>query len=141
MNQSRGDEIQIRPARPDDLPAVIELLRPYIEAGRLLPRAEDEAPELLENGFVAETAGRIVGFAALDVYCQKLAEIRSLAVASEFQGSGIGRRLVEACVERARQLRVREVMAITSADGFFKSCGFDFALPGERKALFIQTNG
>jgi hypothetical protein len=34
---------------------------------------------------------------------------------------------------------VLEVMAITSSDGFFISCGFDFTLPGEKKALFYQT--
>jgi len=139
MSQPAANEILVRPATQADLPGVIGLLKPFIEAGRLLPRAEDEAAELLQNGFVAESAGRIIGFAALDVYSRKLAEIRSLAVASEFQGSGIGRKLVEACVRRARELNVREVMAITSADRFFRSCGFDFALPGERKALFIQT--
>jgi amino-acid N-acetyltransferase len=30
-------------------------------------------------------------------------------------------------------------MAITSTDEFFRACGFDFTLPGEKKALFIQT--
>jgi len=31
------------------------------------------------------------------------------------------------------------VMAITSSDSFFQSCGFDYTLPGEKRALFIQT--
>jgi hypothetical protein len=30
-------------------------------------------------------------------------------------------------------------MAITSSDEFFRSCGFDFTLPGEKKALFMLT--
>jgi amino-acid N-acetyltransferase len=30
-------------------------------------------------------------------------------------------------------------MVVTSSDDFFVSCGFDFTLPGEKKALFIQT--
>ena len=42
-------------------------------------------------------------------------------------------------VELAREKNILEVMAITSSDGFFKSCGFDFTLPGEKKALFFQT--
>ena len=46
---------------------------------------------------------------------------------------------MENCVELARSRNVLEVMAITSADGFFQSCGFDFTLPGEKKALFMQT--
>ena len=27
----------------------------------------------------------------------------------------------------------------TSAESFFLACGFDFTLPGEKKALFMQT--
>ena len=81
----------------------------------------------------------LVGFAALEIYSKKLGEIRSLAVLPELQGQGIGGRLVSACVERARERNVLEVMAITSSEGFFRACGFDFTLPGERKALFIQT--
>ena len=54
-------------------------------------------------------------------------------------GRGIGRGLVSRCVQLAVSRNVLEVMAITSSDGFFKACGFDFTLPGEKKALFIQT--
>jgi amino-acid N-acetyltransferase len=52
---------------------------------------------------------------------------------------GIGKALVEACEQLARDKKIFEVMAVTSADTFFMSCGFDFTLPGEKKALFIQT--
>ncbi|MCA9082790.1 MAG: GNAT family N-acetyltransferase, partial [Planctomycetaceae bacterium] len=75
----------------------------------------------------------------LEIYSSKLAEVRSLAVLPEMQGRGYGKRLVQECVELARSRNILEVMAITSADGFFQSCGFDFTLPGEKKALFIQT--
>ena len=95
--------------------------------------------ELVDHGFVAELADRIVGFTALEIYSGKLAEIRSLAVSDECRGLGLGRRLVQACVALAHDKNVLEVMAITSAEDFFKQCGFDFTLPGEKKALFIQT--
>jgi amino-acid N-acetyltransferase len=61
-----------------------------------------------------------------------------LAVHPEFQGSGVGRVLVNRCVERARDLNVMEVMAISSSEEFLQSCGFDFALPDQKKALFLQ---
>ena len=114
-------------------------LRPYVAAGRLLERTMEELDLLVDDGFVADDAGRIVGFAALEVYSKKLAELRSLAVADGYRGQGLGKRLVAACVERAREKNVLEVMAITSSDEFFQSCGFDFTLPGEKKALFLQT--
>jgi N-acetylglutamate synthase-like GNAT family acetyltransferase len=95
---------------------------------------------LLPNFFVAVSdGGEIIGCAALEIYSPKLAEIRSLAVAANAQGLGIGRRLVNACVERARLRNILEVMAVTSSDGFFQSCGFDYTLPGEKRALFLQT--
>ena len=55
------------------------------------------------------------------------------------QGLGIGRMLVAECVQLAKSKNVLEVMAVTSSEEFFVSCGFDFTLPGEKKALFIQT--
>jgi amino-acid N-acetyltransferase len=132
-------EIHVREATRDDIPALEELIAYFVEANRLLPRTQDELNDLIPFGFVACRKDQLVGFAALEVYSSKLAEIRSLAVMPEMQSQGLGHRLVEKCVELARSRNVLEVMAITSADGFFQSCGFDFTLPGEKKALFIQT--
>lgn len=129
----------IRAAVDADIPRLIVFIRPFVEAGKLLPRTYEELNELLAHFFIAELEGRIVGCAALEIYSWKLAEIRSLAVAPDTQGMGVGKKLVEACLERARQKRVLEVMAITSSDGFFLSCGFDYTLPGEKRALFYQT--
>jgi len=133
------DSIIIREARPSDRESLYECISPFIEEGKLLPRTADELDTLLANCFVAEFNGRIVGCAALEVYSKKLAEVRSLAVLPEVQRMGIGKQLVLACINRARERNILEVMAITSAEHFFKSCGFDFTLPGEKKALFLQT--
>ena len=130
---------KIRDAILNDLPAIQELLDPYVQQRKLLPRTTSELGELLKHGFVAESEGRIVGFAALNIYSKKLAEIQCLAVVGDSQRQGIGKRLVEACVQRACDQGVLEVMAITSSETFLMACGFNFALPGERKALFFQT--
>jgi amino-acid N-acetyltransferase len=129
----------IRPATLDDVTPLATFLAPFIAQERLLPRTRDELEDLAADGFVAISAGRIVGFAALEIYSTKLGEIRSLAVDPAHQGQGIGRALVEACLQRARDRKVFEVMAITSSEEFFQRCGFDFTLPGEKKALFLQT--
>lgn len=144
MGQVFGDncEIQepyVREAHRDDLPQLEDLIDRFVKANRLLPRTYDELQDLIPFGFVAVADDQLVGFAALEIYSSKLAEIRSLAVLPEFQGRGLGRQLVQHCVELARIRNILEVMAVTSADSFFQSCGFDFTLPGEKKALFIQT--
>jgi N-acetylglutamate synthase-like GNAT family acetyltransferase len=131
--------VTVRATAKHDIKALGQFILPFVQQGRLLPRTHRELEDLAQHGFVALIDGKIVGFAALEIYSVKLAEVRSLAVANEFQGRGIGKALVQACIERARQHRVFEVMAITSSEEFFHRCGFDFTLPGEKKALFLQT--
>ena len=131
--------IIVRPAHGPDIRPLADLIAPFVERRKLLPRAIDELALLLPNYFVAEAEGKLIGCAALEVYSSKLAELRSLVVVPEYQGHGVGKLLVEACVNRAREERILEVMAITSSEEFFQSCGFDFTLPGEKKALFLQT--
>lgn len=139
MTTQAATNIIIRKAQHDDLNAVGQFITPFIDQGKLLPRTHDELEDLMETLFIALLDGQIVGCAALEIYSRKLAEIRSLAVSPAVQGLGIGRMLVQACLDLARQRNILEVMAITSSDAFFKACGFDFTLPGEKKALFYQT--
>lgn len=133
--------IVIRQALPNDAPAIHALLRPYVMQRLLLARSEAEIIELTRHGFVAQTEvsePTLVGFSAIEIYSPKLAELQCLAVLQQYQGSGVGRALVNACVQRARELNVMEVMAISSSEQFLKTCGFDYALPDQKKALFCQ---
>lgn len=129
----------IRKATADDITAINALIERYVTDGILLPRTFRELEDLLESYFVAMIDGQLAGCAALDIYNRKLAEIRSLAVAPEAQGYGVGKLLVQACVDLAHERGILEVMAISSKEDFFRSCGFDFTLPNLRKAFFIQT--
>ncbi|MFW5748515.1 MAG: GNAT family N-acetyltransferase [Chloroflexota bacterium] len=131
--------ITIRNATSADIDTVAAFIAPFVESRKLLPRTIDELEVLINTLFIAEYEGRIVGCAALEVYSSKLAELRSLAVSQDVQGMGVGKKLVQACIDLARAQNVLEVMAITSSEDFFKACGFDFTLPGEKKALFFQT--
>lgn len=131
--------IVVRPAESEDADDVLEFIEIFVEAKRVLPRTLDEMTLLMPTAYVAVVDEEIVGFAALEIYSRKLAEVRSLCVRPDLQGRGIGKQLTNACVELARQRNVFEVMVITSSDNFFRHCGFDFTLPGEKKALFLQT--
>ena len=131
--------LSVRPTIADDCARLETFIAPFVEQGRILPRTTEELQGLMQHGYLAEVDGEIVGFAALEVYSAKMGEIRSLSVAEPFRGKGVGRALVEACLGRARERNVFEVMVITSEDGFFQRCGFDYTLPGEKRALFYQT--
>ncbi|MCU0512088.1 MAG: GNAT family N-acetyltransferase [Anaerolineae bacterium] len=131
--------IIIRKAQPHEIPALSDFIMTFVEHGTLLPRTLDELAELLENLFVAELDGEIVGCAALEIYSRKLAEIRSLAVSEKVRGRGVGKKLVKACIDLAMEKNVFEVMAISASDEFFRACGFDYTLPRLRRAFFLQT--
>lgn len=134
------DEIKYRSALPADFDAIQDFLNPFVEAEYLLARTEEELRKLIENGFVAESSDKVVGFSAVEVYSKKLAEIQCLAVNPEFRRRGIGKRLVQSCVDRAAEHGVSELMAISASDEMFKACGFDYSLPNQKRALFVQLN-
>jgi amino-acid N-acetyltransferase len=129
----------IRKATQADVQALSDFITQFVATGELLPRTLDELEELLPNFFIADIDGEIMGCATLEIYSRKLAEIRSLAVSPKAQGKGVGKALVEACVELAKQENIFEIMAISASEEFFKKCGFDFTLPNLRKAFFLQT--
>ena len=133
------DGLSIRQALPSDAAAIHALMRPFVAQRLLLDRTEAEVIELTRHGFIAITEkGKCVGFSAVEIYSAKLAELQCLAVHPDYQRDGVGRRLVHCCVQRARDLNVMEVLAISSSEEFLRSCGFDYSLPDQKKALFCR---
>jgi amino-acid N-acetyltransferase len=130
--------IEIQPALTAEADGIYDFLQPFVDDGHLLQRSIDEIIHLTRHAFVARDGDRIVGFAAVEVYSRKLAEIQCLSVSPDHQRMGIGRRLVERCIERAAEQNVLELMAITASDDFLRSCGFDYSLPSQKRALFVQ---
>jgi len=136
---------KIRRAHFDDLASIQALLKPFVEQKKLLRRMQSELILLMANGYVAEVvdaagSNRLVGFAAVEIYSRKLGEIQSLAVADGYQGNGIGTALVKACVDRAREKGILEVMAISASEEFLRKLGFDYSLPDQKRALFCQLH-
>ena len=135
-----GDAVSVRAARSGDLAAAAELMVPLIARGELLPRSRRQLTRLLRHAFVAEVDRRVAGFAALEVYSQKIAEIQCLSYEESAGREEIAGRLVARCVGRARRQRVLEVMAVVPAslEATLKARGFDFSLPRHKRALFIR---
>ena len=132
---------QIRSSLPRDQGLILDLIEPFVQQQLLIPRSAQEVSDLLEHGFVAMDGGELVGFAAIEIYSRKLAEIQCLAVSSQAHGMGIGTQLIAACLAKAKEHQVLEVMAISSSGDFLEKCGFDYSLPGHKRALFYNTGG
>jgi amino-acid N-acetyltransferase len=114
----------IRKARLTDVKTIYNLINTYALKGLLLPRALSELYESIRDFYVWEEDGRILGVCALHVSWEDLAEVRSLAVDEAALGRGIGRALVDRCLEDARELAVSRVFALTYQVEFFSRLGF-----------------
>ncbi len=130
--------VEFRRGTGRDVQAVNDFLKPFVNQKKLLRRTSSELESLVPSGYVALSEGRVVGFAAVEIYSRKLAEIQCLAVEPKFQGQGLGSELVRRCVELADQRGVMEVLAISSSDSFLQKLGFNYSLPDQKRALFCQ---
>ncbi len=116
--------MNIRNAKTNDAEAISSLISSYAELDRMLFCSVSDVYEKLQMFQVAEEEGTIVGCCALQVVWSDLAEIKSLAVAKDCFGKGVGRALVEGAVEKARRLGVRRVFTLTLEPAFFEKVSF-----------------
>ena len=119
--------VAVRAAVLADVPRLEALMAPYVATGDLLPRSNYDLCRHIREYVVAEAPppdGGIVGCGSLKVYSVALAEVAGLAVRADWQGSGIGRALLEALVAEARTYGLAEVLALTRKPTFFQKLGF-----------------
>jgi amino-acid N-acetyltransferase len=117
MSDSDGMAPAVRAARRADLSAVLALLA---DAG--LPVAGVE--EWIDSFVVAEDGGRIVGTAGVEVHGDD-GLLRSVAVARDYRGRGLGNALTEAALARAARDGLSAVYLLTeTAESFFPRHGF-----------------
>jgi len=117
--------MEIRSATVRDAEVICELVGSHAQHDRMLFRPIGEIYEALQSFVVAEVDGCVVGCCALKIVWSDLAEIQSLAVCEGHARRGIGRSLVQACVDRARRLGVLRVFTLTLEPEFFRKLGFE----------------
>lgn len=116
--------VTIRRARTSDVREIRALVTPLAERRVLVSKDTVAYFEALQEFRVAEVDGRVVGCGALHVMWEDLAEIRTLAVADDVLGRGVGGRLLEALTEEAVELGVRRLFCLTFEVDFFTRHGF-----------------
>lgn len=114
-----------RPARLGDVPAIHALIATFAERELMLARSHAELYETIRDFVVAvDDDDAVLGCAALHIANRRIAELKSLAVASLAQGQGIGRALVEACHGEALELGLERVFCLTYQTEFFAALGY-----------------
>jgi 3-keto-5-aminohexanoate cleavage enzyme len=113
---STPDTVFLRKMREEDGPAVLALLGQYNMAP-LKPSADVPDPErsgiAVENTFVAEKGGFLVGVSSYFLHSEELAETASLAVDASCRGMNVGYLLQKARLEEMRARGVKRVRTET----------------------------
>ncbi|MFM1905869.1 MAG: hypothetical protein RIT32_665 [Actinomycetota bacterium] len=117
-------EITIRPAKTSDVNFILSLIGEYSPERRMLRKEVITIYEDIQEFVVAEVAGEPVGYGALHVLWEDLAEVRSVAVKPNKKRSGVGRAVVIHLLNKAKQLGIRRVFCLTFEVDFFRSFGF-----------------
>jgi N-acetylglutamate synthase-like GNAT family acetyltransferase len=116
--------MRARKAKTSDAPEIFRLIAQFAAQGFLLPRNEEEIRRNISHFLVLEEKGRLLSCVGLESYGAELAEVRSLAVAEDLQGRGLGAQLIEYALEEARRREIARVFAVTHAPKFFLRQGF-----------------
>jgi len=111
-------------ARVSDVLQMHKLINSFADKGEMLARSLSEIYENIRDYFVVKQGKLVIACAALHVNWLDLAEIKSVAVAEDSQGQGIGDQLVEACLREAKELGIPTVFCLTYKPAFFEKLGF-----------------
>ena len=121
-------------------------MNPFVEHGILLPRSSEDLETEAHSFTVYEIDGGIRACASLLAYDENVGEIAGIAVDEGYAHMGIGPKLMELLIARARSNGFTAVFVLTTqtADWFerfgFKSCEID-RLPVKRKEKWSKKRG
>lgn len=116
--------LKIVKAKVKDAKNIHSLVNNFARKDKMLPRSLNEIYENIRDFYICSDNGTTVATSALHILGEDIAEIKSIAVSSSYQGRGIGRRLVERCLKEARLLGVKKVFALTYDPAFLIQSGF-----------------
>jgi len=137
---------KFRAMRREDISAVLSLIRPFVSKGILLPRTEQQMESEYNDFIVYELDGAIRACAALHIYDRSQAEIAAVAVDETCAHIGIGPKMIEYLVEKAKTISIESVFILTTqtADWFEKQ-GFVSdkieTLPEKRREIWNPKRG
>jgi amino-acid N-acetyltransferase len=130
--------LHARKAQLHDARAIHHLIDNFTHDNTLLSRSYAEICENIHTFTIVESsAGHFIGCAALHVYGQHLAEIRSIVVNPKIQKTGAGSLLVRALLDQAKVRGIRCVCLFTRIPTFFQHFSFRVV---ERQTLPDKVN-
>jgi amino-acid N-acetyltransferase len=114
----------LRNACVNDVDELSKLINYFAKKDLMLPKSLSELYENIRDYYVYVENGIIIGCAALHVYWNDFAEIKSIAVEENHQKKGIGKKLILKCLEEGKQLGISRLFVLTYIPEFFEHIGF-----------------
>ena len=115
----------VRPARTSDVPFIQALVEPLVNQRILLGKDLVVLYEAVQEFRIAvDEHGTPIGCGALHVMWEDLAEVRTLAVAPEWLGQGVGHAILDRIEVDARELGLSRLFCLTFEVEFFVRHGF-----------------
>jgi amino-acid N-acetyltransferase len=93
----------------------------------VIPRTMQQIWKERKTYFVAVNHDKIIGTCGFSILPGRLPEIRSLVITKEFQGNGIGRNLVEVCLQKMKDMGFHSALVLTTTPKLFEKLGFQKA--------------
>lgn len=116
--------MELRRAKLRDVEEIMGLINGFADLGLMLPRSRNTLYESLREFLIIEKDSKVIATGSLHIIWEDLVEIRALAVAKDYQRGGLGKRLVQALLDEAREIGCPKVFTLTYQPEFFKRCGF-----------------
>jgi amino-acid N-acetyltransferase len=132
----------MRQAEIDDVGALLQLIEPLEAEGILVRRGRERLEIEIEQFYIMEHDGRVIGCAALYPFAQeKMAEFACLAIHPDYRGGGRGDRLFHYCEAQAKELGFKTIFCLTTRTehwflerGFIEKTVTD--LPAEKQQIY-----
>jgi amino-acid N-acetyltransferase len=107
-----------------DIKNMQQLVSNEVENGNILVRNEDEMATTIRSYTVVYQDDILAGFVALHIHSPILAEIRSLVVKKELRGQGLGKKLIQTCIDEAKDLLLEDILVLTYQQQLFEKFNF-----------------
>lgn len=116
----------IRKASLNDVKSIHKIISGQARYGHVLARAMTDLYAQVRDFTVLtdDSTGEIIGCGALRIVWEDLAEIRSVALRSSFQKSGLGSKLIGALIDEADSMGINRVFVLTYRVRLFERLGF-----------------
>ena len=118
------EKIELFKPKVSDIASMQKLVASEVENGNILDRNSNEMATTIRSYTAAKDENGVIGFVALHIHTETLAEVRSLVVKENYRNKGIATKLINSVIKEAKDLNLKRLLVLTYKKNFFEFFGF-----------------